>query len=250
MDTYCDREGTLWVATASGLSKYIYGEDTFVNYVPYPGNSKPRVNLILYLYEDSYGNLWTPGIYGLRAFDRKTGKFTGPIDLQEYEGIIGMQSAAYSIREDRDGYLWMRVNPVTLARFRPDSVNRKKLVNRGQWIPEIPNISTNDQLNALLVENPYSVWMPLSDRGLCHITIPRSNFRSIEPKIAGWNQLEDSYVIGLFADSIHTLWISTMGLGTIQYNMISGDAEDHIMMKHNMINAIETDAAGNLCSAS
>ncbi len=246
VDTYCDKEGTLWIATASGLSKYIYEEDTFVNYVPYPGNSKPRVNLILYLYEDSYGNLWTPGIYGLRAFDRKTGKFTDPIDLQEYEGIIGMQSAAYSIREDRDGYLWLRVNPVTLARFRPDSVNRNKLVNWGQWISEIPNISTNDQLNALFVENPYSVWMPLSDRGLCHITIPRSNFRSIAPKNSGWNQLEDSYVIGLFADSIHTLWISTMGLGTIQYNMISGDAEDHIMMKHNLINAIDKDSAGNL----
>lgn len=246
VDTYCDREGTVWVATAAGLSKYIYEEDAFVNYVPYPGNSKPRINLVLYLYEDTYGNLWTPGIYGLRAFDRKTEQFTDPVTLQEYDGMIGMQSAAYSIREDRDGYLWMRVNTMDLSRFRVEPGEEGKLVLRDRWLPHLPNVTTNDQLNALLVENPYSVWLPVSDRGLCHINLPRSNFRTIEPFCQSSDVLDENYVIGLHADSIHTLWISTMSLGTLRYNMHSGRAEDHAIMEHDMVNAIDTDSAGNL----
>ena len=246
VDTYCDKEGTVWISTAYGLSKYNYEEDTFVNYVPYPGNTKNQVNFILYLFEDSYGNLWTPGIYSLRAFDRKTGQFTDSVPLQEYHGMIGMQSAAYSIREDTDGYLWMRINTMDISRFRLESGKASKLVLLDQWIPQLPNLSTNNQLNALLIENPYSVWMPLADRGLCHITIPRNNFRSIQPSTYRWNYSEDNYVIGLYADSIHTLWISTMSLGAIQYNMFNGNARDHIIMKHNMINAIDVDSAGNL----
>ncbi len=246
VDTYSDQQGTMWVATGSGLSKYVEEEDAFVSYVPYPGNSRSHINLVLYLYEDSNGILWTPGIYALRAFDRETERFTDPVTLREYHGIIGIQSAAYSIREDREGYLWVRMNTMDLFRFRPGSFNNRELVNQGQWLPKLPNMPTNDQLNALLVENPNSVWMPHADRGLCHITLPRSNFRSIEPSTPRWNFMEDSYVIGLHADSIRTLWISTLALGAIEYNMISGETEDHVMMQHNMINAIDTDSAGNI----
>jgi ligand-binding sensor domain-containing protein len=53
-----DREGTLWIGTNNGLSKYDRGSDSFINYPTKASEGSLSNKYILTICDDYLGNLW------------------------------------------------------------------------------------------------------------------------------------------------------------------------------------------------
>lgn len=92
-DTYEDRAGTLWLATANGLSRKRLGEE-FDSY-----NALPDVRLRT-IFEDREGNLWV-GSY-TRLYRFKNGQIT------TWDSSTGVSPlGANCIYQDRNGVMWI-----------------------------------------------------------------------------------------------------------------------------------------------
>lgn len=246
IDIYCDSDGTLWLATNKGLYKYDYETNSFYCYIPTENSYSIEDNLLT-LFEDSSGTIWTSTVDGVLTFDRNTECFSDPVVLHKYDAMGGMSSAAYCISEDSDGFLWMRIN-MGLFRVLPGPEDNSRLVIQESWMPAIHNVSTSNQLKSMLVENPRSVWIPLTEKGLCHISLHRNNFRLIEPSsFVEWTYNKPvDYVTALFADPYNNLWISTTNHGAVRYNMNSRKGKKYQMLPYNIINSIDIDSTGDL----
>jgi len=119
---YEDKEGSLWVGTRGGLSRFKDGQLT--TFKKAEGFTE---NLVLSIREDSRGNLWigTDGDGLFRFRDGKFNVFTSKNGL--YDNL------AFSILEDDYGNLWMsgnkgiyRANIIELEEF---ADGRRKMVN-------------------------------------------------------------------------------------------------------------------------
>jgi len=121
-----DRNGIIWVATFSGLSRFDLISKTFTNYTMNkndPGAiSSPGLNCIM---ADHNGVIWAGGYRGgLSRFDSSTGKFTNyrndPADPQS----IG-SNHIQALCEDRSGVLWAGTTGGGLNKV---SLNKEKFI--------------------------------------------------------------------------------------------------------------------------
>jgi len=120
-----DREGLIWMATATGLYSYSPITKATKNYRNDPKDSfSIGTNYISLLSEDNDGTLWIGTINnGLNSFNKKTGKFT------RYPFIDNNLSIkANNVLDDRtvnsllcgkDGMVWIGTNLGSLNRFDP-----------------------------------------------------------------------------------------------------------------------------------
>ena len=106
-ELYEDKQGTIWVGTASGLAHYDSTQGKFVTIQEYYIND---------LYEDSQNRFWiaTSGS-GLQLFDRDTGNITS---FSVTNGLNG--NTVSCILEDDNGYLWARTT-TGLSRIDPST---------------------------------------------------------------------------------------------------------------------------------
>ena len=88
LNTFLDTEGTLWVATQSGIDKYHEPTDTFIHYGKADGLGNDYVYNIL---EDADGFLWMSTNNGLFRFDKKKEKFT------HFTVKDGLQSSEFNL---------------------------------------------------------------------------------------------------------------------------------------------------------
>lgn len=88
-DSYLDEDGSLWVATATGLYRWHADEDKIAHYDSDNGLCN---NTIVGITGDAKGNIWLATYYGLSKMDKATGKFTN------YYAHDGIQGNEFSLR--------------------------------------------------------------------------------------------------------------------------------------------------------
>jgi len=119
IDILIDRQGIPWFGTSKGLSKFNSEQNTFKTYVPFPGDSKPLINDVTWLFEDSKGNLITSTIYGQQYFKKHEKKFGNRIILDRNQWFNKQHAQLFAAAEDQNGYLWIRINE-SLIRILPE----------------------------------------------------------------------------------------------------------------------------------
>jgi len=116
--------GTLWVASSSGLAHYDPQNETLVWYRHDPQNLNSLLhNHVWSIYEDETGILWFGTVEGLDRFDPATKRF---VHYQEKDGLPN--GFIKGILPDNNGNLWLSTNK-GLSCFNPRAPEGKKFRN-------------------------------------------------------------------------------------------------------------------------
>lgn len=122
---YEDRKGDIWMATESGVHRYILAEDRVVQYTP-SGTSRSQ-GLGSYnttsVFEDSKGRIWVTTTSGFSLYDEKNDSFNR---ITTDDGLPS--NIIYRIVEDRNGDFWISTAN-GLVRFNPETYRMRTFTN-------------------------------------------------------------------------------------------------------------------------
>lgn len=103
---YKDLDGSIWVGTYEGLSKYDPIAETFTNYIPVAGDTTTLSHRWVFaILRDSDGILWIGTAYGLDRFNEADNTFT---TFTEREGLP--DNIINCILEDNEHNFWISTN--------------------------------------------------------------------------------------------------------------------------------------------
>src|SRR5690606_31844875 len=123
-DIFEDSKRTIWIATSSGLSKFLRDKRGFKTYSVQHGLASEHIKSIV---EDNHGNLWLGTTKGLSKFDPQKEVF---INYDNSDGLQGGEFSRYGAYKTRDGRLLFGGTHGYNA-FYPDSIKRSS------YIPEV-----------------------------------------------------------------------------------------------------------------
>ncbi|MFO7669348.1 MAG: two-component regulator propeller domain-containing protein, partial [Bacteroidales bacterium] len=246
---YSDSNGDLWFGSNRGLLKYNFEQKSFKLHVPFPESQAPEINHVMTIHEDNQGNFWISNSYGMSLLDRKTMTFQKYIPLQSKFWMgYGYQSDIYSIGEDQNGILWIRVNH-SLLRIMPKRGGAFDFESCQSWEPEYTT-SARNPMASLMVESPAMVWLGIPDQGLCRVTVRRNAFTTIKPtSLYRSGEIDLDYINSLYIDREDHLWYSWIDPGVFQYEAARHEAAFYDVVPGRFIHGIETDEFGNMCFA-
>jgi ligand-binding sensor domain-containing protein/serine phosphatase RsbU (regulator of sigma subunit) len=222
-----DRDGLVWLGTASGLSKFDGRE--FINYTTEDGLADGAVRAI---HIDSAGTIWIGHVDG-GISQYKNGK----IDL-----ALSMGADITSFNEDHEGNLWVSsykegaikiTNPYTLDK---DSLNFKQYKGQEGLSDVVFQIYT------------------LQNGNVCFITdvgIKQYNYQKDEYKNYKINGIPGYFQITcMYEDSKKNQWFGSYNGGLYEYKKSASNVKIYDMdrdgIASNWITAINEDAKGNI----
>jgi len=117
MAIFPGQDGTLWLATRSGIEQFDPDSGMFARYLHNPEDPRSVADRVFAVYDDGTGETWlgTEGD-GLQRFDPTAGVVT--MAYEEEDGLPN--NVVYSILPDEAGQLWLTTNN-GLVRFDPES---------------------------------------------------------------------------------------------------------------------------------
>jgi len=194
-DLLLDREGTLWVATSNGLSRFNRDRRNFTSWRVGPDNPGMSGNSLSTLFEDSQGYLWigtkdhvydprTTVSNGLMRFDPKTGKFLS-YNHDPHNPNSLSSDAIRCIGEDLQGNIWVGTNN-GLNRLDKQTGNWKVLLE-ANGLPD-PNVI------GILVDDQGMIWLSTL-KGLSRLDPVSQVFRNFtrEDGIQAYRYNENSF---------------------------------------------------------
>ncbi|MDR2809326.1 MAG: response regulator [Tannerellaceae bacterium] len=187
-----DKDNDIWMATdGGGLNRYRTSTRQITHYTYRKGNGQSLPdNAVSSVFCDSRNRIWAGTKIGdLCLFDRKTETFTRFED--------GQHVSIRSIREDRDGFLWLGTNS-GLMRFDPE----KKTFQTFRHA-DYPGLS-NDYITILWIDSRNRVWIGTYFGVSCMDTATKT-FKAYG-KENGLNS-RSIYSIGESPDG--TIWVGT-----------------------------------------
>lgn len=180
---YVDREGTLWIGSAVGLTSYRHQTGLFKTYTTADGITKDRIR---HIKGDMRGNLWISFFAGyLNRFSN--GKFTRFTDSHGLKG-----KRINGIVEDRNGNLLFGTREKGVFAFRD-----------GKFL-EYPVAGLGTSLIITMYEDGKGELWIGTNQGLLHVTGKGTR------KYTTAEGLPDNYVIFISEDSDHNIWAGTV----------------------------------------
>ncbi|MEN8120860.1 MAG: two-component regulator propeller domain-containing protein [Bacteroidota bacterium] len=209
------KDGTLWVGTTNGISKYNKLSNNFVNYIsnkndPYSLKHK----YVQDIFEDSRGILWVLTQESLHVYDQKSNKFHHI--YESFPDSTKIEEDFYfSISEDRFGDIWVGDFEQGLHQLvLPDTFyidNYLTILNQKQFkvinhknTPKISNSLSGNSITCMYLDQKKRFWIG-TGKGL-NLYIPQTNsFICINEK----DGLENEIVCGILDDDKGNIWLST-----------------------------------------
>jgi len=243
-----DRRGFMWFGTQNGLDRF--DGYTFKTYKDKPkGESTLPANYVMFIYEDSSGNLWvgTNG-GGLSLFDSERETFIRCGYMNDSDPDPGHDiEAITSIHEDRNGIFWIG-SMGGLLRFDPKKQDWTRFFHQ----PGIPGTLSNNSIRTIFQDKTGIMWIGTEGGGLNSFDPQTGVFTHYLKQSDDAGSLSDNYVRAVFEDSSGNLWIGTQGgldrldrkTNTfIHYRHSPGKARS---LSDNNIRAIYEDSQGRL----
>lgn len=120
------QDGTLWIATESGLSRYHPETDDFSVYAsPDSAPNKDALDSVRALLEDKHGRLWLGTNAGLLEFSRERQLFISHDKALNASGTATL----WSLAQDRQGNLWLGSQTQGLVRYDPVAQTSRAFVH-------------------------------------------------------------------------------------------------------------------------
>jgi serine phosphatase RsbU (regulator of sigma subunit)/ligand-binding sensor domain-containing protein len=206
------KDGSIWIGTENGLSKYIPENERFQNFNHEPNNPLSLQQKYVHdLCEDSRGILWVQTQNGPDLLDRETGRFYHLNDFSEEVD----DDFFVAIAEDSSGALWLGDFEKGLTRIEipgklPGKENViKEVLNSFQVrhfrnIPSEPYSLSGNSIVSLYTDSKKRFWVGTGN-GL-NLFLPEQNQFICINKTDG---LENETVCGILDDSDGNIWLSS-----------------------------------------
>lgn len=238
ISVYKDSRGSMWLATANGLSRYKPKEERFSVYRH--SDKKPRSildNSVKAIAEDLDGNIWVGGKKGLDRFDRERDEFyhhqNHPLRPESISS-----NTILSLLADRSGNFWVG-SMQGVNYFYPHHLH----FNLYQNIPDNPNSLVDNTLRTLVSQPSGKVWIGSLKDGISSFDPKTQTFRSYRMRSGTkrwkkYNAIRTSYV-----DKEGKLFFGTDG-GILLYNQAKDrfenfDAQGNISFKKGVFEIME-----------
>jgi ligand-binding sensor domain-containing protein/two-component sensor histidine kinase len=243
-----DSEGTMWVGSDSGVSRFQTTLPQFTNYRTDAGhlNISPG-NRVRSVHADARGFLWIGTERGLQRLDRKTGEMVlyqhDPADSRSLS-----DNAVSAIEEDGSGALWIGTHFGGLNRF--DRASGRFSTYRHN--PNDPQSLSGDNVLCLLVEPGGVLWVGTHGGGLNRFNPATGHFKTWrhDPRNPTWLSSDSVRVIRKDRDG--KLWVGTLlGLDhfdpvTERFTVYLHDKRNPASLSNEGINSIYQDHQGTL----
>ncbi len=193
-----DRNGFLWIGTASGLSRYDgFRFNNF--YSSTTDKSSLRSNQIEGLEEDSSGNIWVQTNEGYCIYHSDTENFTNDVDA--WMKAHGMQGTPNRVFVDARGCLWIAVNDKGCYYYNP-STGKNYLFKSGSSKGSLP-----DEAVTGITEHDNSLVLSFEDGTLARLDGPCHRIVWINSYLAKANNHNRHYY-STYIDSRYNYWVS------------------------------------------
>lgn len=120
-DIFEDSKGNIWIATASGLSRYIKEKNTFKTYSTQHGLPTEQIKSII---EDDKGFLWIGTTKGISKYNPQKESF---LNFDKSDGLQSGEFSRYAVYKTRRGELLFGGTHGFNA-FMPDSIRRNDFI--------------------------------------------------------------------------------------------------------------------------
>lgn len=236
LSLFADSKDNIWVGTKyGGLLKYNYETDNYESFwvdveLKNPGNS----NRIEYIYEDSYGDIWTGTLKGLNKLNTKNRKTT----LYPFHQVR-------CILEDSAGHFWIG-SQQGLYLFNRENKSYE-FFSKSKYTDFFQN--TGIIVYTMLEDRYSNLWFGTYENGVFWYNAKQDTMIHYVQDIKNNFQLSGNMIRAIFEDDKGNIWIGTKhnGLNCFSYknqtftNFIATDG-----LPSNTIYSILSDNSGNL----
>ncbi len=237
-----DAEGTMWVGTWGGLSRFPGRPLQFVNYLNSASTPAGRNDeLIRAVQGDSRGLLWIATDRGLGRLDRKTGQLA--FYRHDVRNVNGLSAdIVNAIREGRSGTLWFGTKDGGLNRF--DTATGRSFGY--QHDPLNPATLSNDRVSSLLVDRQGQLWVGTEGGGLNRFDSTTGHFTRYRYGAGDHQNLVDN-IKAIFEDHAGSLWLGTQGglnrfdPKTYRFTLYTSRPHDSHSLSHDDVTAVRED---------
>lgn len=198
----CDKEGTVWVGTWTGLYKFDHINQKFYQY-HLPNASKP--NHIFTIHADDSGVIWVATEEAIYHFDPNSLGWS----LWKSLGTV------YEFKNDTHGFLWMG-GSFGLMKFH---YNNKKLFSLNDTLRNSLSISDNLIITAIESDSQGNLWFGTINNGIIHhvFSQEKSTWDMIIVDDNREKSLSNNNIRTLYCDKSGIVWIGTRGGGVNKY---------------------------------
>ena len=198
-----DRNGFLWIGTATGLSRY--DGFRFKNFYSNTADKTSlRSNQVEGLTEDSNGDIWVHTNQGYCIYNPETESFTS--DIEAWMEKRGMHGTPNRVFVDARGCLWIAVNAVGCYYYNP-STGAKYLFEASNKHGCLPTASVTG-----ITERGSSLVLSFEDGALARLDGLRRRIVWINDYLATANNRK-CYYYSTFVDSDYNYWVSNHAKG-------------------------------------
>jgi len=243
-----DSEGTMWVGSDAGVSRFQPAPFQFVNYQAEPRNSNIlSSNKVLSVHADRQGFLWIGTQRGLQRLDRRTGQ-TVLYQHDPRDPYSLSHNAVTAIEEDGSDGLWIGTHGGGLDRF--DRASGRFFAYRHN--PKDPQSLSGDLVLTLFLEPGGALWVGTRGSGLNRFDPATAHFKTYRPDPGDPNSLSNDRVKAILTDRAGTLWVGTnYGLnrfdrGTERFTVYRHDENDPNSLSNEGVTSIYEDRQGIL----
>lgn len=247
-----DRDGTLWIATTSGLCRYDEESDSFER-VPLK-NQNPddtyRYRVIRSLAYDSSAHRLFIGTYGgLHIMDMNTLSNDHFLHQPGQANTIAHNSIVYMLYDKRNDGLWIATYG--------GGLNFLKINNMtfSHWLSDPTDVHSldSDNLIGLYLDDTGLLWIVPSDAPLHSFDTDKPFFRRLKNHSRNSLSMAKGYVNKVFAESDTVLWIGFSGSGLDKLNLYTGRTTHYLpqqgkprSLPHHSVMSMDMDAEGKL----
>ena len=198
--TYEDREGTLWVGTATGVEAFDRNTGKVTERIRL---NVPHV-LSVKVLEDHAGMLWIVYLSGngLASYERRTKRVTF-YSFKDREPPATSLSGAEGIHEDADGNLWLATRGSGLVKI---DAGRRSAV-RYRHSATAPDSISEDLLMSVFEDQEGNMWVGTATTGVNRFQRKPLPFTRYRHEPGNPQSLLRTSVTSLYADSQENIWV-------------------------------------------
>jgi len=247
-----DKDGSLWVATYFGVSKYHRASENFSRFNITDKSKTYFDNFILQVKVDKGGRVWAKRTSsGLYLLDPKTKKFEQLLINKNYSADLSDNNIIDSYI-DKSGTMWFCVNNEkthnTLYSYNYESKGVTAYIHKSAD----PSSLSPTPLRKLFKDSKGNIWIGL-ENGLDKLDVTTGKFIHYLPNKNDINSLTSGKIIALEEDDDGMIWIGTEENGLDKLDPSTGkfvhfksNDKDEKALSSNTIRVLYNDRAGTL----
>ena len=202
---YCDKDGQIWIGThGGGLNRFDTRKKIFSRYLFKENDPQTLTSEITALLDDSKGRFWVGTQLGARVFKR-TGTALTALNVPPFSRNQ-LKTPIKALFEDSTHNIWIGSS---LGLFMLPAGSEKFIT-----LPISAHKSVPAYINCITEDQNKNIWIGLYYGGISMYDPITKQFTNY----SGINGLPGDNVVGIVADTLHNIWLSTNN-GLCKFNL-------------------------------